>query len=380
MRYSLQSRFRGALLGAALGEIWGSQYQFPTTDPLSLVRSSFNEESLKALATNPQLSCGQIVVEGVRQLSQYHQWTLKITHDPAHHQTDNRTVPSKWLFGTMAVLPIALYFHDDLTQLRHQLRQAIAIWYSSLDSVATGVEPALTSLGYAIAIALQEQLDPSDLLAELKSLDLKLPDLESATSSLNGLDSAGLNSSKLNCLDTVATWISQGMGVSTVAQILQSGAQSPIPQSLTNAPNADAAVHTDAAELIKVIEMSSAIALWSFLNTPDDFRLSVVQAARLRYHPQLTCALVGALSGAYNGLSGLPLDWRCALHRQAAPDSALTLLWTVASEENLLQLADQLVAGWAGLYDPAAVNTRANTSTVNGHHLAIAAPNVIRSR
>lgn len=348
MRYSLQSRFRGALVGAALGEVIGFQCQTrPLGQPLTVTGQRVEQWGLRSLESKPVWSCGRIIVDGVRQFVERQQWNLELCNGEMSpelfaevvRQNEEGMLPSHALMGIVTALPIALFFHEDVQQLRYQLQQAIALWYPTQDSTEL-VTSSLIPL-YAIALALQNQLEPHRLISEVID-DLDLP----------------IAGSEAQLLHEVADRIAEGGDIMSLAQSL--GRTDP-PLTASTA----------------MLSMG-AIALWSVLNTPDDFRLTLLQVARLNHRPQLTCALAGALSGAYNGLSGIPLRWRSALQHQPPQHSALMALWTLPCERALLELADQLLAAWAGVLSP--LLTPSLKPHSDWHQGAIAAANVIRPR
>ncbi len=109
-----------------------------------------------------------------------------------------------------------------------------------------------------------------------------------------------------------------------------------------------------------------ALAFYCFLSTPYDLRLALLRAAQTGPCAPLVGALTGALSGAFNSLSGIPIDWQLALDA-----------WEISSEEittqpELLNLANCLLARWSGVYEPLTF------SKEFGQVPAIAAPQVIR--
>ena len=108
----------------------------------------------------------------------------------------------------------------------------------------------------------------------------------------------------------------------------------------------------------------SAIALscYCFATTATDFKLSVQRATNLE--PEiagLTAALTGTLSGAYNGIAGIPLSWK-----------------KMATENTAYPLASQTVImlfrAWLGIY-PAKNEPKSNLEIQ-----AIAVPNLIQTR
>ena len=160
---------------------------------------------------------------------------------------------------------------------------AIEVWHNENQPEW---ETAILAVGYTIARALKEKLDPAtaieqtiaylktdnaltELLLQVQILLEKGADLETATTHL--------------CKSATALRERQGEG----EKKLQT-------ESIVNPGN-----------FIPI-----ALAFYCFLNTPEDLRLSVVRAARCGIAGQLTCALTGALSGAYNGVGAIPVEWR----------------------------------------------------------------------
>ena len=231
----------------------------------------------------------------------------------------------------IATLPIALFYHENPDQMQAQIRQAIAPWQAPAEA-AIGI----LLVGYTLSLILREQFSPATLIPDfIRYFDL--PPTHPLISALNSLQ-----------LD------------------------------LSLSPETDSPV---------------VLALAAFLKTPDSYRLSLLQAAQAQVQPAVVCAIVGTLSGAYNGKAGLPLDWYSALQRrrpsafESASSSAsanllqgaeitspLLLLWEVHSETQLLELAHRLFASWSGLYDSTQRFLLAAGTSV------FAAPRVIRSR
>ncbi|MBD2462723.1 ADP-ribosylglycohydrolase family protein [Oscillatoria sp. FACHB-1407] len=353
MHYSLQSRFQGALLGAALGEVLGFQCQTHRQQKPALGWQRLEQWGWQPLEIMPSWSYGRTIANGTRQLIERQQWNVEGSPGQASLTVNGGVMEnagSSWEQGItqsppaslVVLLPIALYFHDDLPQLRYQLQQAIAVWHPNSKSDEL-LWMALT-VAYAIALALHHQPQPHQFNSAL------MADL------IDDLELAQQQPQWAQTLTHVADWVVQGRGVRSLVSSLS---QESIPSTA----------------------MGVAIALGTVLNTPNDFRLSVLRAARLYSHSRWICTLVGALSGAYNGMAGLPLAWRSALHRHPSQTSALEALWDVASETVLMQLADQLLAAWAGVYQISAASAESPDAVQSPiHQRAIAAPGVIRPR
>jgi len=210
----------------------------------------------------------------------------------------------------IVTLPVALFFHDHFPTLQEKLTLVTTHWRST-DEV-----PLETwVMGYAIAQALTEKLAPANLIPQI----------------LTSLDQG--KSPLIEQLIQVQTLVEQRASLNTaITQLCR---------------------HTDATE------MPIALAFYCFLSTPEDFRLSVIRAARTGYQPQTTTALTGILSGVYNSLIGIPLTWRLALNSK--------------DRSELLHLASCLLAAWSGVYSPAMIQEEFPQA-------AIAAPRVIQPR
>ncbi|NJN59567.1 MAG: hypothetical protein HC879_19805 [Leptolyngbyaceae cyanobacterium SL_5_9] len=366
MRYSLSSRFQGVLLGAALGEILGTHCQLvqvkqPQVKPplrwADLSRWGFSD-------LNPEDSAvpagwGRVAVrlaKGLIQGGSDKSWmkeVLDVLGIPVQPSNPEQTLFEQKAASTqsflqtqsspinagvaIATLPIALFFHADPDQLEQELQQADKLHHR------LELSNAVLAIGYAISLALREQLDPAQLIAEImEELELRRDRSTSAPS------------------PSLAQFpfVEQLQFVQTLSQVSLSSAIAQL-RHYSRKPE----VASDVLEI--------AIAFHCFLSTPEDFRLSAVRAAQLHKNPQTTC-LTAALSGAYNGASSIPLSWRSALKRNDSAHSPLNHLWGVASETELQHLSDQLLAAWSGAFD------LDHLLNYPGQTFAIAAPKVIR--
>ncbi|NJR39240.1 MAG: ADP-ribosylglycohydrolase family protein [Leptolyngbyaceae cyanobacterium CSU_1_4] len=233
MHYSLLSRFRGALLGTAIGEILGANCQQPQSwrevEHWGLQRPAEPSTWGKRAVMQAQL-----LVEG--------------SSLPFPDPEDERVL--------IALVPIALFYHEDLTLLKLHLQASLDC--ASAQDSASGLpigEPTSCGSLEAIALTLQQQSAPR-----------------------------------------------------------------------------------------------------------LDFRRTLLQAAKLP-HPPVHCAIVGALAGAAHGITGIPASWRQRLNR-----AGYASFWGLVSEAELLQIADDLLAAWSGVYHP----------TQRLGNPVVAAPRIIR--
>ncbi|MBU7586581.1 MAG: ADP-ribosylglycohydrolase family protein [Nostoc sp. TH1S01] len=308
MRYSLFSRFRGTLLGALLGaSLVKSGEQTPQSSP------DFGK--LMLLGTESLVTLGKLDLDDWKQRQQQELPDLNITNSVTSHII-------------LATLPVAVFFHDNLLNLRTQLVHTYKLWGD--DPV---VQDGILAVGYTIALSLTEKLEPQTLIPQIISFVGETP-------------------------------------TSLPKKLLQ------VNDLLTK----HAGLETAKAELNTKDKTSSAIAMafYCFLSTPEDFRLTVLRATRL-LPDQTIGAIAGALSGAYNSTAGIPTQWR-VLH--SSTDNSTGIL---VNYSQMLELTDALLAVWSGVYNLAlhpkqfpqegcVMYDKQNSISV------FAAPRVIRSR
>jgi hypothetical protein len=235
MHYSLINRFRGALLGTAVGEILGANCQQP---------QAWREVEHWGFHNPVEPSAW-----GKRAVMQAH----FLIHEKGRMPIPNADDESVMI----ALIPIALFYHEDLTLLKSHLEAALGC--TSVDSTSAGCT-----------------------LADSTSADRASADRASA-------------------------------------QVLE-----------------------------RCLQVGEAIALTlQEKSAPlQDFRLTLLQAAKMP-HPQVQCAIAGAFAGAAHSITGIPPSWRQRLNR-----AGYASFWGLTSEAELLQLADDLLAAWSGIYHP----------------------------
>jgi hypothetical protein len=209
MHYSVISRFRGALLGTAIGEILGTNCQHPQAWR-EIEHWGFHHPGDSAWGKMAVTQAQALIHEKDRM--------------PISHADDERIM--------IALIPIALFYHEDLTLLEVHLEAA-------LGCASAQVLAHCLQVGEAIALTLQEK-------------------------------------------------------------------SAPLP----------------------------------------DFRITLLQAAKMP-QPEVHCAIAGALAGAAHSITGIPPSWRQRLNR-----AGYASFWGLNSEAELLQIADDLLAAWSGVYHP----------------------------
>ncbi|MFN6530094.1 ADP-ribosylglycohydrolase family protein [Nostoc sp. ChiSLP03a] len=313
MRYSPISRFKGTLLGAFLGESLasGGKVQF---------ESSLDLGRMAVLGIQSLIALGRLDLDDWIERQQEESLHLVATDD----------ISIKIIIAT---LPVALFFHENPIKLRQNLLRVLKIWED--DPV---IRDGTLAVGYAIALALTEKLDPLTLIPQTISFIGETP------------------TSIPKKLLRVQNLLEQGAGLSTTQ-----------------------------AEFAKEEKLSNTIAMafYCFLSTLEDFRLTVLQATHDRNSQQnatllnseATGAITGALSGAYNGIGGIPVNWQVLLLQRNSP------VWGLTSFSQVLELTDAFVGVWSGVYN---LTLNPKELTEEGCEVALlsvyAAPRVIRSR
>lgn len=300
MRYSLVSRFRGTLEGAILGE-----NLVETRDIRSL-----HWQKMAIMGGESLISLGRFDLDDWRQRQQ-------------------KELPDLDIYSSaiLAVLPVALYYHENTIKMRQNLLHVVEIWDD--DPV---LQDGTLAVGYALAQCLTEKL-------------------------------------------SIATLIPQ-----TISFIGETSTN--LPQELlkvNNLLNCGATLEMAQAELSKEEKLSNVIAMafYCFLSTLEDFRLSVLRATQNGNCSQIA-AITGALSGAYNSITGIPVTW------QVGGVQAKSAEWKLTSFSVMVELSNALVAAWSGVYNVATCSGEVKQTCTMAQNFsqvqAIASPRVIRLR
>lgn len=350
MRYSLLSCFRGALLGLALGEELGtdswtqhSAAKFAPSAPaigtahLQSWRPGLGSQG-KDPSAQPFPRWSKQAVLGVEALIRSGngdiQTLSKLLAPPclapngAHPSLGSPQSAVNGAELAIALLPMALFFHDDEIKLRRTVSQLVLAWNGDAE-----VQAEVWAVAYAIALALKQRLVPANLI------DQTIASLRADVPASMGSPAIDRKPQIVVQLERVQTLLDQGANLQTAMAEL-----SQLPHSSTQA---------------------IGLAFYCFLSTPDDLRLAVMRAARAANMPHLVCGITGAIAGAYNGMPGIPLAWSMNAFT-AAP-----ILGSGKSVPDLYQLAARLLAVWSGAYDSTAFAEQVPV---------IAAPDVIRPR
>jgi hypothetical protein len=244
MHYSLINRFRGALLGTAIGEILGANCQQP---------QAWREIEHWGFRNPVEPSAW-----GKMAVMQAHFLINEKCRIPIPNANDEKVM--------IALIPIALFYHEDLTLLKIHLEAALG-----------------------------------------------------CASTDNAADNASADNTADNAADNAADNTADNTADSASAQVLE-----------------------------RCLQIGEAIALTlQEKSAPHpDFRLTLLQTAKLP-HPQVHCAIAGALAGAAHSIAGIPPSWRQRLN-----NAGYASFWGLTSEAELLKIADDLLAAWSGVYHP----------------------------
>ncbi|QYO64308.1 ADP-ribosylglycohydrolase family protein [Leptolyngbya sp. 7M] len=315
MRDSLLSRFRAAFWGAWLGETIGAQrWKQPVLQPIwgeAFTQAETNQPPTTSNQDRKLTGTGLLIAQTKRLLAEPH---LPAELDLAWLDAQPRT-PIEWV---MATLPLALLYHDQPAVLQTTLQTALRITPETasqqleapLDGTAEPLNQAAIAMaitGQTISLLLRERFVPQELILQVMQ-DLELP------------SDAALSQQLGQALMQVQAWLDRPTSLATVSDWIRS-----------------VAAESNLRDVLPIV-----LALYSILSTPDSWRLSLARLVQLSYPTPSakvgSCTLAGALSGLYNGLSGLPLVER----------GELLATGNSVAKADLLQLADHLLARWSG--------------------------------
>ncbi|MEG4345665.1 ADP-ribosylglycohydrolase family protein [Microcoleus sp. A003_D6] len=380
MRHSLLSKFQGTILGAVLGDSLGLQYQrqlvgiSPQTEDFQPILQLTKHQQLTRIGATLALNSpnskiptgkdssesGRLAVACAQSLIRCRGLDLKDWRDtweafakseiyhPRSNEFQGILNPCE---AAVAALPAAMFFHENKAKLREKIMLAIEVWPNENKPEWN---TAVLAIGYAIARSLKQRLDPAtaieQTIAYLKT-DNALTEL----------------------LVQVQKLLEQGADLETATTHLCKSATALRERQSEGNKKSQTKSIVNPESFIPI-----ALAFYCFLNTPEDLRLSVVRAARCGIAGQLTCALTGALSGAYNGAAAIPVEWRqvssATVESLPLAESTEPSVWETGRDTKIVELANNLFAVWAGVYNPDVGLDSAALAR------AVAAPYVIRPR
>ena len=230
MRYSLQERFLGAYLGSLIGE----KLSIGIIDTKPVPWLKIHQD----LITQIPFSIGQSL--------SWENLPINITEYNSISEI------------ALAVLPVILYYHDNLTQLELLLHQTAQHW-----QIPSSKMDGIIWWSTAISLILREKLAPENL---------------STMTSKIFTHSFCDNSANLQLL------FDSGLSITEVIEELS---------------------------LVAEIDMLPfLLSLYCFSQTPENFALTMKQAITVNKRVSNILALTGFLSGAYNTKLAFPVNWQ----------------------------------------------------------------------
>ncbi|NJO77169.1 MAG: hypothetical protein HC827_00690 [Cyanobacteria bacterium RM1_2_2] len=327
MHDSLLSRFRGAFLGVLLGEMVGVHSLPPQHSRWTgqkFFQGQFGKGWGRAARSNHAV---RLMLAQTAALIGSEEHSARSSEPESSNdlrELASVEYPENWTSAPidragemmLATLPLALFYHDQPLRYRMAL-QAInrpAANRLTNEAMSASTLAATTVIGQAVSLILRERFTQFELIPQVvKDLDLwdSSPELAQDLMQMQG-------------------WLEQRSALANVVRHAKQMAT----RSTANP-----------ASLVAVS------ALYSFLSTPDDFRLSLLRSTQL-HSSILLPTLTGAISGLYNGISGLPVFWRQQVWTGEVAE--LNQRWGIASEAEVEHFADRLLACWSGANDPMA--------------------------
>jgi hypothetical protein len=329
MGNSLLNQFQGSLLGISLGLLsqWLTDYSPPTKEAISpgqpskLITVPNHSLTLISSWTNSLITQQGINREDWQQIWQTHQNLLSSTA-----QLSSDSALQYEYLGEIAALPMMLFLHENSEHQRQQLQTLSQFWQGQSSDTSV------------------ELLAFCQIIAEL--LKYPAPNLHQLIPNI--LSQLPPETQLAQQLTQVQTLLQQHRSQTSVISSFKSNSSGSLQFS-----------------------SSLAIAVYCFLSTPNAFSVSVQRAMRMCPDSSLTSGIVGALSGTYNGLAGIPTPWQLKLRRLAQLNDVTSIqavTTIIPTDKYIINQATQLFQVWAGLYS--VVNPDANPLT----SLIVAAP------
>lgn len=110
------------------------------------------------------------------------------------------------------------------------------------------------------------------------------------------------------------------------------------------------------AKELSALGIAIATSLYTFLQTPEDFAVSVRRANSSPYQRQLTTTLAGIWAGLHNGIDGIPLAWRQSLPKegikQKLMDKAGEIYQISVGLSSNLSLSQHTAVAYGGTLQP----------------------------
>ncbi|MEA5571801.1 ADP-ribosylglycohydrolase family protein [Calothrix sp. UHCC 0171] len=303
MRYSLISRFRGAVVGAVIGETLPIKNVKQEKELAFQTQASLN---VMKFASKSLIAQGKLDLEDCLRIK-------PVNHilNPLNSNTSsnvNIDLNEQPLLTTIfATLPVALFFHENSLKLKQNISDVVQAYSDDL-----AIRDITLAVGYAIAKSLTENLKPATLIPQIVDFLGNTPtDTPQQLFKIHHLLEQGASLEQVN------------IELSKVSKAEQ--------------PHKNSPHQYTASQLV-------AVAFYCFLVTLEDFRLSILLAHSNTDFTTIG-TITGALSGAYNSTAGIPIAWQVRCSEQ----KSTTLHSNMGTQ--MVKLADGLLAVWSGVYD-----------------------------
>lgn len=303
MQHSLTNRFRGLFLGVAVLEAY-----LQNSSPRSLDNISGQRGKHRLQIPPEGLGWTDAMIASTQ--------TLVMTQVPPQITTSSDEDYSL-ACHIARMLPVALFWHENPLKLEQQICE------QCLQESDPELQAGVVGIAIAIALICQEQANPKNLIPQLLTY-------QRLTGTL------------------LYTQLSQIQALLTTHASLMTVCNQVSPSSPSQ-------------RLASVI----AIAFYCWLSTTDSFPLTLSRLLTLPQPSIIAVLMISALSGVFNGISGIPLGWQTPLFVSSASDT----------RQNILMSADQLLVAWSGYYPQEIMPTPPQLEQI-----AISAPGVLRPR
>lgn len=205
----------------------------------------------------------------------------------------------------LLLLPMFLFFHENLGLLKQQLEPARG-FCPDVDDVFVW--------GSAMAWVIKDKLQPPMLLEQLRR------------------DHSQVNSNILPQLKLVQMFLSENAGLKQVVDKL--------------------------ARHGSVEQTALALSLYCFFYTREDFSVSVNRAIKTGFSVPVVASLTAALAGGYNSYIGIPIFWRLTTEESIAYQNLygrierLFFAWCGVYQPNLLAVSSKEAIASFGIIQP----------------------------
>lgn len=310
MRDPIEDRFIGSILGLAIGDAMGMPFEgwypdqikhcwkdkvFQPAPHRSLGPGQYTDDTLMAICHLKSLiDSGRMEPEDTAQ--KFVQWfdsgnlrgigrstaisMRRLKQGYSWQESGAKGEFAAGNGGAMRIAAVGLFYHNDIPSLKEAVWQAVMITHSNTEAVA-----GATAVAYMVARAAKRDLDPDTAIRDTREF------VGDSAVSKNLAKAEVLLKDNVKPEEALEILGTSGYVVETVAS-----------------------------------------AAFCFLFTPKDFKSAVVNAVLGGIDADTTAAVAGAISGAFNGLSGIPQNWVKDLEDHESLTSMASKLYNVCTK------------------------------------------------